>query len=1152
MTDIQTWLEAHGLGKYAQAFIAQDIGVDVLSELSEADLKELGVASLGDRKRLLKAMAMGSVPGDAKGPVDQAPGTSPAGPAGSAGATAVAVSMLPAAADPALRPVRDPLPAAASASGLTTPAAARQEEGERRHATVMFSDLTGYTAMNEAFDPEEVEAIMGRIKREAVVVIERHGGRVNQFVGDEVMAMFGVPVARRDDPLRAVRAALELHHAVDLIAAGLAAKLGRLLSMHTGIQSGLVVARRSDSRSGDYTLTGDTVNTAARLRGLAKPGELVVSPQVWQQVSDYFEAEAGQAVEVKGKERPLVPWRIVQERAVHRTGSRPLVGRAEEVQQFNTLAQACLQRGKGRVIFVRGDPGMGKSRLVAEFMDSAREQGLDCHATAILDFGARTGHDAMRRLVQSLLGLALDADEASRAEAIALFAASDPSRHAPYLYDMLDVAAPAPVRALLSAIDVATRQKSSLDALCDLLSPDAGATPMLLLIEDIHWADAWTLKQLAALAAQAAKQALILMMTTRFAGDPSIGQWRSTLHGLPVSSIDLGPLASEDALRLAAGAASISEALLRSCVERAEGNPLFLEQLLLNAGDESAGLLPGSIQALIQARMDRLSAHDKSALQAAAVWGPRVPVAALRHLLGDPAFDPRALVEQFLLRPEGEDLEFSHALIRDGAYGSLLHVRRRQLHAAAAQWIEPRDVALAAEHYERAEDPRAADAYLHASEALAAQFKFAEALALVERALALPGEASTRFRLYLAHSRLLRDNLRVADALKAGEAALQAAQTGAERALALIASASGMRLLDRLAEGLSLLDEAQPLAEQAGMALELSELHHLRGNLEFGLGRIGPCRQSHELALDWALKAGSVEAQAAALGGIGDATYAQGRVRTAHGMFKQCVALAREHGLLRVEVSYLVMLGWTSIYLMDIAGSLEATASGIELAQRVAHRRTEMMAQAQRAMSMGWSQGKVSEARLHLDRGLEIVRSLGSLRFEAMNWTFRGMLALREGDRQAARAHATQALEMAGPTGMSFVGSQNYGTLARAGVDQVSRKQAREKGEELLTDQALSHSHFVFCDMAIQSSLDDGQWPEAEHYCALLEAYTAPEPFAWGEFVVARGRALCRAGRGETGAELLAELKALHAQAEQTQCLVFLPGLDVAIHRMAP
>ncbi|HEX7438388.1 MAG TPA: adenylate/guanylate cyclase domain-containing protein, partial [Caldimonas sp.] len=206
------------------------------------------------------------------------------------------------------------------------PAKAAPDDGERRHATVMFSDLSGYTALNETLDPEEVEAIMGRIKAEATAVIESHGGTVNQFVGDEIMALFGVPLARRDDPRRAVRAALELHRVVDRLVAGLKPGHGAALTMHTGINTGLVVARRSDARAGDYALTGDTVNTAARLRSLATPGEIVVSAETWQQVSEYFEAEAGAPVEVKGKERPLVPYRIRTERAAPASGDAALVG----------------------------------------------------------------------------------------------------------------------------------------------------------------------------------------------------------------------------------------------------------------------------------------------------------------------------------------------------------------------------------------------------------------------------------------------------------------------------------------------------------------------------------------------------------------------------------------------------------------------------------------------------------------------------------------------------------------------------------------------------------------------------------------------------------------------------------------------------------
>jgi class 3 adenylate cyclase/tetratricopeptide (TPR) repeat protein len=1108
MTDIHSWLADNQFQKYAESFAVQEISIDQVAQLTDADLQGLGFATLGERKRFQKAADRGTGP---NAPLSSAPGES------------------------------------SSASILTAPAR-NFEEGERRHATVMFSDLTGYTALNEAFDPEEVEAIMARIKGEAVAAIERYGGRVNQFVGDEVMAIFGVPVARGDDPMRAVRAALDLHKAVDAIAAGLAQQLGRIISMHSGIQSGLVVARRGDSRAGDYTLTGDAVNTAARLRSLAGPGELIISQQTWNQVSDHFEGEAGAPIALKGKERALVPWRIVKERALPRVGGHPLVGRTDEKQQFSSVAIACAQRKQGGVVLVRGDPGMGKSRLCAEFLELAREYGLVCHDSVILDFGARTGLDAMRRIVQSLLGLAADSNASSSSDAIAALSRIGAASHAPFLYDLLDVAAPEPVRALLSAMSVAARQNFTLDALRALAHRSAECAPILILLEDINWADAWTLRQLGELAALTDHEPLLMVMSTRFAGDPSRGEWRCALKDRSVTNLDLGPLAADDALRLVAGSA-MSEHLLRSCVERADGNPLFLHQLVLNAVEEETSQLPGSIQALIQARMDRLSPRDKSALQAAAVWGSRVPMVALRHLLGDPSFEGTALVDHFLLRPNGDDFEFSHALIRDGAYGSLLHSRRRELHIAAAQWVEAADIALAAEHYERAQDERAAQAYLLASDALSDVFKYAEALALVERGLPLSDAQPVQFRLRLARVRLRLENARAADAVDAGPAALEVSQSGGERALALLEIAAGMRVLDRLADGLTLLEQAQPLLEQAGMTHELSRLHHLRGNLLYGMDRATECQLSHELALEFATRAGSVEAQVNAMGGIGDALYAQGRIRTAHDVFTRCVALAREHRLLRVEVSYLTMLEWTSLYQMDIAGSVAASTAGIELALRISHWRSEMILRAQRAVADGWYLGNVKNALPQLDRVLEIVRAVGMRRTEALSWTFHGLLALREGNLEAARAHAACALDLEGQIGLRSVGAPVFGVLARAEHDAVSRRKALATGEAILGQGAPVHSHIMFYDLAIEASLGDRQWDEAERYCALFDAYAAAEPFTLSRFVTRCGRAMSRVGRGETGADLLVELQALRQQAHDTQCFVYVERIDMGILR---
>lgn len=1124
MSDIQHWLERNGLGKYAAQFQDQDITPDLLPDLSDADLRELGIASLGDRKRLLKAVASSvpSVPVAAQG----------SGPAPAVDAAAAPLRTF----DPAV---------ATGASGAATggarmPAHAatdRDREGERRHATVMFSDLTGYTALNESFDPEEVEEIMARIKREASAVIERHGGRVNQFVGDEVMALFGIPVARRDDPRRAVAAALELHAVVDAIAAGLTQRLGRVLSMHTGVQSGLVIARRSDSRSGDYTLTGDTVNTAARLRGLALPGEVVVSPQTWQQVSDFYEAEARAPVEVKGKERPLVPYRILAERPVPAHGSRPLVGRNDEMQQFMGLAEMCLNRRRGRTIFVRGDPGLGKSRLVAEFLYLAREQGLVCHTTAILDFGARTGRDAMRGLAQSLLGLPSDADQASRLEALAQLAvrSEGDAAHAVLLYDLLDVMPPADALSLLSAMDLAGRQKAALEALCHLARPDPDGAPMLLLVEDIHWADAWTLQQVAALAALSLHQPVLVMLTTRFAGDPSVGEWRSALHGLPVTSIDLGPLSSDDALRLAAGAASVSDALLRSCVARAEGNPLFLEQLLLNAGDESASALPGSIQALIQSRMDRLEPLDKRALQAAAVWGQRAPQEAVRHLLAEPLYEPRVLVQQFLLRPDGEDLVFSHALFRDGAYASLLHARRRQLHVAAAEWVEARDVALAAEHFERGEDSRSGDAYLRASAQLHAQFRFAQALELVERGLKGSADGQPGLALRLARARLLLEIGRAEEGMGAAAAVAESAEDEGQRAQALVTMASGLRIVDRPQEGLALLEQAQPLIERAAATLDLSRLHELRGNLLFSVGRTQECRQAHERALELARAAGSVEAEAAAWGGLGDACLAQGRVRSAHAMVTRCLALANEHGLLRVKTAYLQMEGWALLYLLDVRGSIAAARAAAKLARKISHQRGEMLARGQLALVDGWVRGNWEPMLAEADQAIALARAMGSQRFETSCLFMRSMLLLRAGDHRAARDTIDAAFALVGERGLFFNGPQLYAALARIALEPGERRHALAQGEALLAEGALSLNRFAFHDAAIDTSLELRDWAEVERYCGQLEACVASEPFPWSEFIVARGRALGRAGRGETGAALAAELRGLWQRAAEAE-----------------
>ena len=593
----------------------------------------------------------------------------------------------------------------------------------------------------------------------------------------------------------------------------------------------------------------------------------------------------------------------------------------------------------------------------------------------------------------------------------------------------------------------------------------------------------------------------------------------------------------------------MAPALVQGCVERAEGNPLFLLQLLLNAGEAVQASLPGSIQALVHTRMDRLAASDKFALQAAAVLGQRYTVEVLRHLIESPNYDCRLLVEHFLVRADGSELMFCHALIRDGAYASLLHKRRRILHARAAEWFASRDPVLAAEHFDRAEDARAAGAYLAAGETVALQFRHQAALALVERGLALAAERETRFALLMARGKLLVELGRSGDAIEASRAALGAAADAGERAQALIAMAAGMRLNDRIAEGLATLAEAEPLAAGAALPLELSRLHHLRGNLLFPLGRHAECLHEHGLARQHARAAGSLEAEAAAIGGLGDGYYLQGRMRSANQQFRECVALARAQSYGRLEVANLYMVGWSGMHLAQIGESVAVGQEAAELAVRASQPRAEIMARILVRWVDGLIRGRMDDTEHQVDATLQLIRSLGARRFEAQMLGISAMFALRQGDRARAHELARAALATCRQHGMGHIGPWVYGVCARVEADPQVRLGLLEEGERQLALGCVSHNHLQLRELAIDALLEIGDWDGVVKNCERVRAYTADEPLPLCEFVIARGLALARFGRGERSTTLHGSLLGLQAEGERAELNTFVPAIGAALDR---
>jgi hypothetical protein len=351
-----------------------------------------------------------------------------------------------------------------------------------------------------------------------------------------------------------------------------------------------------------------------------------------------------------------------------------------------------------------------------------------------------------------------------------------------------------------------------------------------------------------------------------------------------------------------------------------------------------------------------------------------------------------------------------------------------------------------------------------------------------------------------------------------------------------------MRLNDRIAEGLATLDEAEPLATAAGLSLELSRLHHLRGNLLFPLGRHVECLREHELARHHARESGSLEAEAAALGGLGDAYYLHGHMRSANEQFRECVAMSREHGFGRLEVANLSMVGWTAQYVNDIDGAIAIGAEAIDLAVRASQPRAELLARNLVAWVVGLTRDDREHAQQQIAEGLRLIEVLGARRFEAQ---FRGqsaLLALRHGDRNLARSLAQAALEICREHGMGHIGPWLFGVCALIETDVAARKHLLAEGEAQLARGCVSHNHIWLRDLAIDASLETGDWDAVERNCALIGDYTADEPLPMSDFIIARGLALARFGRGERSADLQTTLVELHDIAARV-------GLSVA--RMA-
>ena len=652
---------------------------------------------------------------------------------------------------------------------------------------------------------------------------------------------------------------------------------------------------------------------------------------------------------------------------------------------------------------------------------------------------------------------------------------------------------------------------------------------------------------LASMAATAGDCPTLLVMTSRIEGDPLDQSWRGAAGGASLMTIDLGPLRETEASSMASDFVDSNSRFVRNCIARADGNPLFLEHLLQGAEDSEEDSVPGSIQSLVLARMDRTDAADREALQAASVFGQHFSLDALRHLIGDPRYDCAGLIERQLVRREGQDYQFSHAMVREGVYSSLLDAMKREIHNRAAEWFKDVDPVLRADHLGRAENPEAVNAYLEAAAMETEQFRFKRALQLIGRGREIATDDGDIFRLLMLEGTCQSDIGNPAEAVDVYRQARDVAIDDIGRCHASIGLASGMRLVDDYDNALSALDQAEPIARANDMHRELSQVHYYRGSIYFPLGNLEGCLEQHGLALDHARRAGSAEEEALALSGLGDANYMRGYMITAFGFYDQCIELSRRHGFGRIEIANLTLRADTNLYQNRLKIAYDECMVAVGAAAKVGHHRAEIVA---RAGGLGWigiETDNLADTRHELELALDQARRVGAGRFQAMSLVFLAKVLVLEGDWARATSSAEEAVSISREAGITFTGPMALGVLATCRADPEARNRALDEAEEILRDNCVSHNYFYLYRDGMEIHLHTGEWDRVEYFARTLEDYTRGEPLPWTDFFIARARALAAHGQGDTGDGATAELTRLRDEAVEVGFVTALPALERAL-----
>ena len=1088
MSDFASWLAQLGLDRYTALFAEHDVDFEVLSELTEQDLEKLGL-SLGHRKKLLKAMA----------------------------------AHQNADIQPTAR-----VTATSADTSKSIPVA------ERRQLTVMFADLVGSTELSSRLDPEDLRELILAYQNTVAGEISRYQGHVAKFMGDGVLAYFGWPRAYEDAAERAVRSGLAVIAAI----ANLRTSDGQILAARVGIATGIVVVGDliGAGAAQEESVVGETPNLAARLQALAEPGDVVISASTRRLCGEVFELQALGPQMLKGFADSVEVYRVKSENrfdsrfaALHGAKMTALVGRGLELELLRKRWSLTLD-GTGQVVFLGGEPGIGKSRLIQGLQEHISEQA---HIKIRYQCSPYNSSSALYPVLQQLqyaAGFKRSDTNADKLDKLALLLGGTKPANSTAV----------PLIAALLSLDAGNRfpsvmmnpqkqKEETLLALADYVLEPAVEKPVLILLEDAHWIDPTSQELFELIVSKMAIRTVLIVITHRPEYQPP---WKDLDH---VTEITLTRLGRRDVVAIIeriTGGAPLPDDVLNQIIAKTDGIPLFAEELTKavlesqlvvrrGAGFELAGVkanfaVPSTLQDSLMARLDRLS-PVKEVAQIGACIGrvfSHTLIAGVALLSDDKLSEALSqLVDSELIERDGSPPNaqycFKHALIQDAAYNSLLKSRRYQLHQSIANHLLAKDPTIArtepellAHHFTAAGLYAAAVKYwLEAGNKAAQGFAHDEAVSHLQRGLEAVAMLSDDPNKALQEYHLL------------------------------IAQVRSYRMLGQYKKALAALDRAEGLSSYNLPQQALAEIYHLRGNTYFPMGNFDACHSAHQKALQFAQTTQSLDYEARAYSGLGDASFLNGQVDQAIFYHDRCFTLAQQHGFGEIKASSLHVRGLCHYYQNNIAESIADCQECIEISLQQSYFRAEVSARHAILLPL-WETGDLTKVIECAEAGAASVDRTGIRNFKPFSLIFWARALVSAGDFKQGIVLAREAAELALKEGRAFAGPWALGNLAYLAKDRQEQEKALAEGEDIIRAKCLSHCAWWFYRDAMEVCLDSAQWERAQYYADALAAYAAEIP-PWCEFFIARGRVLSAWGQSRSSANIRSRLIQLSEQSNQ-------------------